>query len=54
MVISERSCGRTNQMTGPIDMLLQAVALGLAAALVAGYWHGALGNKAACSRGAAR
>jgi len=38
MVISERSCGRTNQMTGPIDMLLQTVALALAAALVAGYW----------------
>jgi len=38
MVISERSCGRTNQMTGPIDMLLQAVALALAVALVAGYW----------------
>jgi hypothetical protein len=38
MVISERSCGRTNKMTGPIDMLLQTVALALAAALVAGYW----------------
>lgn len=38
MVISERSYGRTNQMTGPIDMLLQTVAIALAAALVAGYW----------------
>ena len=38
MVISERSCGRTNQMTDPIDMLLQTVALALAAALLAGYW----------------
>jgi putative ABC transport system permease protein len=38
MVISERSCGRTNQMTGPIDMLLQTVALARAAALVVGYW----------------
>ncbi len=38
MVISERSCGKTNQMTGPIDMLLQTVALALAAALLAGYW----------------
>ncbi len=54
MVISERSCGKTNQMTGPIDMLLQTVAFALAAALVAGYWTDALGNKAGCSRGAAK
>jgi putative ABC transport system permease protein len=38
MVLSERPCGRTNQMTGPIDMLLQTVGLGLAVALVAGFW----------------
>lgn len=38
MVISEQSYGRTNQMRGPIDRLLQAVTLVLAAALVAGYW----------------
>ena len=38
MVISERSFGRTNQMTGPINMLLQTIAIALAAALVAGYW----------------
>ena len=38
MVISEQIFGRTNQMTGPIDMLLQVVALALAAALVASYW----------------
>jgi len=38
MVLSERPCGRTNQMTGPIDMLLQTVALAIASALVAGYW----------------
>jgi hypothetical protein len=37
MVISEQSYERTNQMTGPIDMLLQTVALALAAVLVAGY-----------------
>lgn len=40
MVISERLYGRTNQMTGPIDMLLQAVALALGVALVTGYWSG--------------
>jgi len=34
MVISQQSYGKTNQMTGPIDMLLQAVALALAVS----YW----------------
>ena len=34
----EQACGRVSQMTGPIDRLLQTVALVLAAALVAGYW----------------
>jgi hypothetical protein len=37
MVISERSCGKTSQTTGPIDMLQQSVAVALAAALVAPY-----------------
>jgi hypothetical protein len=41
MVISEQSCGRTNQMTGSIDMLLQTFAIALAAALGASYWRGA-------------
>ena len=54
MIISGQSYGRTNQMTGPIDMLLQTVALALAAALVVGYWTASLGSKAAGGGGAVR
>ncbi len=39
MVVSEQSCGGTNQMTGPIDRLQQTIAIALAVALVAGYWR---------------
>jgi hypothetical protein len=39
MVISQQSYGRTNQMTGPIDMLLQTVALALV-----GHWWPAIGR----------
>lgn len=38
MVISRQSYGRTNQITGSIDVLLPTVALALAVALVAVYW----------------
>jgi hypothetical protein len=37
MVISERSCGKTNQMIDSIDMLLQTIAFALATALATGY-----------------
>jgi hypothetical protein len=49
MVVSEQSCGGTNQMTGLVDMLLQPV--GLARAWC--WWQAtglSLGSRAAYSR----
>ena len=38
MVISEHSCGRRHEMQALTNMLLQTIAMALAAALVVGYW----------------